>query len=483
MLRPVVIALIALGFTSTPAATEEPAKRPPWTTSRIKGSPEKPEPYRTTPAFPKLRFTLPSCVEEVPGTDRLLVTERDGKIFSFPQQADVAAADLALDLVDLLPPDAKPRKVSLWDAEFSPRFADEKYLFVCYVHPADEAHTRVSRFEVVQTAPLKLKAESELVLITWPDGGHNGGCLEFGIDGMLYISTGDGSGPNPPDGLTVGQTVDDLFGAVLRIDVSNPTPAKPYTVPVDNPFVSGPAGARPEIWSYGYRNPWKFGVDPKTGDMFAADNGWESWEIVHKITRGANGGWPIMEGRAALRGEVKPGPTPIVPPVKDHPHTEANSVIGGPIYRGSQLPQLDGAFVYGDYITGTIWALHPERDGAYRCDTLVDTDHRIVAFTQTTSGTLYVLDYDLTGQIYRLEPSGLEDTSATFPRKLSQTGLFASLNPILHPAQGVVDYSVRRSVGSTARPPNASSRYRATAESVLPRALTMRPSIPTERSS
>ncbi|MBN8626705.1 MAG: PQQ-dependent sugar dehydrogenase, partial [Planctomycetes bacterium] len=446
MLRPVVAALIAIAFNSQLVTAEEPTKRPPWTTSRIKGSPEKPEPYRTTPAFPKLRFTLPTCVEEVPGTDRLLVTERDGKIFSFPQRADVTAADLALDLVELLPQDAKPRKVSLWDAEFPPQFAEQKYLFVCYVHPADDAHTRVSRFRVTQSAPLQLDAASELVLITWPDGGHNGGCLEFGTDGMLYISTGDGSGPNPPDGLTVGQTVDDLLGAMLRIDVSNPTAEKPYGVPSDNPFVAGPAGASPEIWSYGYRNPWKFGVDPKTGDTFAADNGWESWEIVHKITRGANGGWPIMEGRAALRGEVKPGPTPIVPPVKDHPHTEANSVIGGPVYRGSQLKDLDGAFIYGDYITGTIWALHPERDGpqsngAYRCDTLVDTDHRIVAFTQTTAGTLYVLDYDLTGQLYRLEPSGLEDTSATFPRKLSETGLFTSLQP-LQTAPGVVPYEV-----------------------------------------
>ena len=229
-------------------------------------------------------------------------------------------------------------------------------------------------------------------MITWPSGGHNGGCLEFGVDGMLYISTGDGSGPNPPDGLTVGQTVDDLLGAILRVDVRAATKEKPYAVPSDNPFVTEPVGAKPEIWAYGLRNPWKFGIDPKSGDIFAADNGWESWEIVHEIVRGGNCGWPIMEGRAALRTEVKPGPTPIRPPVKDHPHTEANSVIGGPVYRGSQLPDLAGSFVYGDYITGTIWSVRKEPDGTTAHRTLVDTDLRIVAFTAMSDGDLYVLE-------------------------------------------------------------------------------------------
>ena len=124
-------------------------------------------------------------------------------------------------------------------------------------------------------------------------------------------------------------------------------------------------GARQEIWAYGLRNPWKFGIDPKTNDIFVADNGWESWEMVHRIVRGGNCGWPVMEGRVALAERSEARPTPIVPPVKDHPHTEANSVIGGPVYRGSKLPELTGSFVYGDYITGTIWAIRPDKDGAY----------------------------------------------------------------------------------------------------------------------
>jgi glucose/arabinose dehydrogenase len=401
-------------------AQEKPiTNRPPWATSRIQGSPEPPAPYRIVPAFPRLRFDKPTCIEEITETNRLLITERDGRIFTFPKTRDIAQPDLVLDLRELLPNNLAGQPVSLLDAEMHPKFSDNRYLFLCYVHPAEGGHTRLSRFTLTRDNAPKSVPASELVILTWPSGGHNAGCLEFGTDGFLYIATGDGSGPNPPDGRTTGQDVSDLLGAILRIDVDRPTVGQasslPYSIPADNPFVNQ-SGARPEIWAYGLRNPWKFGVDFQTGNIFAADNGWESWEMVHRIVRGGNCGWPVMEGRVALRSEVQPGPTPIIPPVKDHPHTEANSVIGGPVYRGNKLPDLAGAFVYGDYITGTIWAIRPDKDGAYSHTTLVDTDQRIVAFTQGSQGELFVLDYDFTGQIYELLPSGLRDTSASFPR-------------------------------------------------------------------
>ena len=170
-------------------------------------------------------------------------------------------------------------------------------------------------------------------------------------------------------------------------------------------------------------------------------NGWETWEMVHRIVRGGNCGWPVMEGRATLRSEVPVGPTPILPPVKDHPHTEANSVIGGPVYRGQRLPELDGSFIYGDYITGTIWALRADSEGMYSHTTLLDTDQRIIAFTTGSGGELYVLDYDFTGQIYQLVPSQEKDLSASFPRWLSETGLFTSLKT-LEPAAGVEPYDI-----------------------------------------
>lgn len=437
-----IIAILGwITLSTATAADKAPTPRPPWTKSRIKGAPEPPAPYRIVPAFPLIRFQKPTCIEEIPGANRLLVTEIGGKIFTFVNDSKASKPDLLVDLRELLPKELADKNLSLFDAELHPKFRENRYLFVCYVHPGQGGHSRVSRFTLTGDSPPKVVPGSEHVVITWPTGGHNAGCLEFGKDGFLYIATGDGSGPNPPDGLTSGQTVTDLLGAILRIDVDRSSPDRPYSIPSDNPFLKL-AGARPEIWAYGLRNPWKFGVDPESGNIFAADNGWESWEMVHKIVRGGNCGWPVMEGRAALRSEVPVGPTPIIPPVKDHPHTEANSVIGGPVYRGSKLPGLVGSFVYGDYITGTIWSITPDREEAYSNATLVDTDQRIIAFTQTAAGELFVLDYDFTGQIYELLPSQQKNRTAEFPRRLSETGLFDSLEK-LHPAPGVIPYSVR----------------------------------------
>jgi putative heme-binding domain-containing protein len=420
-----VFGLLA-AFSTIGRANAADGPRPAWTTSNLKGTPTPPAPYEIRPAFPNLKFTLPTSLSEIPG-GRMLITEIGGDIYTFPKKAKTSSRERLLQI-----PDAK-----IWHATVHPKFEKNGHLFVCY-SKAGTSH--VSRFKVEGTAADSTREE---VLLTWPAGGHNGGCLQFGTDGMLYISTGDGSGPNPPDSRTAAQDVSNLFGCVLRIDVDRkPGDGSPldYVIPSDNPFVDM-ENARPEIWAYGLRNPWKFGVDPKTGNIFAADNGWETWEMVHRIVRGGNCGWPIMEGRAVLRSEVKRGPTPIRPPVKDHHHSEANSVIGGPIYRGSKLPELDGTFIYGDYITGTIWGVKSDGEDSYTHTTLVDTDQRITAFAEGSAGELFVLDYDYTGQIYEIVPSTVPDSSAKFPRKLSDTGLFISTE-LMRPAPGVIPYEV-----------------------------------------
>ena len=414
--------------------------RPAWNTSRLQGTPEPPPAFRIASAFTNIRFEKPTSLSQLPNR-RLLVTEMSGKIFSFSQTPAAKQTHLVVDLTKLLPTKLVDQGVALFSATPHPNFARNRQIFACYVHPGQDGHTRVSRFTLDKAAAPRAVAGSERVIITWPSGGHNAGCLRFGKDGFLYIATGDGSGPNPPDGRTTGQDVSDLLGAILRIDVERSTAAQPYAVPADNPFVDQ-AGARPEIWAYGLRNPWKFGVDNQTGDIFVADNGWESWEMVHRIVRGGNCGWPIREGRAALRTEVTPGPTPIIPPIKDHPHSEANSVIGGPVYRGDKLKGVRGSFVYGDYITGTIWALTSDGGDRFSHRTLVDTHLRIVDFAEGSQGELYVLDYDYTGQIYELLPNDVPDRSADFPRKLSETGLFRSLANMV-PAAGVIPYKVQ----------------------------------------
>ncbi len=434
-LSPVFLLMMLLPFQLAMAAEPLSQARAPWTASQLRGTPTPPEPFRIAPAFPQLIFDHPTSLQEIPGTNRLLVAEIAGQVFTFSKDAATEKADLAMDFQNLA-----GGKVLLFSAALHPQFLKNRFVYFCLVHPEGGSHTRVSRFKLTHDATPVIDTTSETVIIKWPSGGHNAGCLRFGTDGLLHIATGDGSGPNPPDGLTTGQDVSDLLGAILRIDVDHPTAGENYSIPSDNPFVKTP-NARPEIFGYGLRNPWKFGIDSKTNEVFVADNGWETWEMIHLVGSGTNCGWPVMEGRARLRTEVALGPTPITPPIRDHHHSEANSVIGGPVYRGKKLPALDGQFIYGDYITGTIWSVGRTTDGSFVGRTLVDTDLRITDFMESTAGDMYVVDYDLTGQIYQLLPNEVVDLSASFPKLLSQTGVFKSLTP-LEPTDGVVGYDV-----------------------------------------
>ena len=422
---------------SLAAATDVIGQSPkPWTTSRIKGTPTPPPEFRIRRAFAGQSFDHPTSLLEIPVTGEILVTQMNGTILTFSKADDSADKHRVADLAKFA-----GGEIRLLSAALHPDFANNGNVFACLVHPEGGSHTRVSRFTTARNpaGKLVLDQRSEQVIIKWPSGGHNGGCLRFGPDGLLYISTGDGSGPNPPDGLTTGQDVTDLLGALLRIDVDRTSGETNYAIPAGNPFV-GSDGARPEIFAFGLRNPWKFNINFETGEVFVADNGWETWEMVHHVKAGQNCGWPVMEGRALLRSEVNVGPTPIVPPARDHHHSEANSVIGGPVYHGKKLSGLHGFFVYGDYITGTIWAVKPDDDGYVSRD-VVDTDLRIVDFTQGSKGELFVLDYDYTGGIYELIPNNVDDLSEQFPKRLSETGLFESVKE-LRPAVGVSAYDV-----------------------------------------
>lgn len=434
--------LTAVGVHSIAAAptTAEPQpppgieKRIPLTTSRILGSPEPPSPYVIERLFPKLAFSNAVDLAQLPGSDRLLVAELGGRIFSFPTTAGGAPTDLLADLKQEI-----SGMEQLYGFTFHPKFQENRFIYICYVLKSDLPDgSRVSRFTVSRTEPPKLELKSESILITWLSGGHNGGCLKFGPDGYLYISTGDGAGPNPPDPLKTGQDNSDLLSAILRIDVDRTDEARKYRIPSDNPFANLP-GTRPEIWSYGFRNPWRMSFDQRSGDLWAGDVGWELWELVFRIQRGGNYGWSIVEGPQSIHPDWPRGPTPILPPMKAHPHSEAASITGGFVYRGSRFKELAGAYVYGDWVTGKIWALRNDGDRVTSLRELVDTPLQIICFGEDPSDELFILDYNQ--GIYRLAPNPTPDTSAQFPRKLSETGLFDSVQHHL-PAPGVIPFLI-----------------------------------------
>ena len=409
-------------------------KRTLWTTSRLTGSLEPPPPYRIEHRFPKLQFKNPVVLTNAPGMERLFVVEVEGRIYSFPNNNDCSQADLCLDAKESL-----PGTDQVYGLTFHPRFAENGLCYVCYRVGTDKPDgTRVSQFHVSTTQPPRIEVLSEKILITWLSGGHNGGCLAFGPDGYLYISSGDGGPAFPPDPLKSGQDISNLLSAVMRIDVDHTDGNRPYAVPSDNPFVAQ-HGARGEIWAYGFRNPWKMSFDPATGDLWVGDVGWELWEMVYRVERGANYGWSLVEGPQPVHRERERGPSPIVPPTALHSHTEARSITGGNVYRGARLPKLVGAYVYGDYVTGKIWAMHGGTAAAAPRE-LLDTSLPIVCFGVDNEQELYVVSYD--GTIHWLAENSRATANTSFPKTLSETGLFESVRDH-RVADGVVPYSIR----------------------------------------
>jgi uncharacterized repeat protein (TIGR03806 family) len=421
--------------TATPPKTFDLEKRIPWTGSRLQGSPDPLPPYTTQVAFPKLKFDEPLNFATTPGSDRFFIAERHGKVFSFVNRPDTAEKDLLLDV----------GKVT-YGLALHPKFQENGYLYVVNctdTPPPDPVGTRVVRYQVPR-GQSKADPASETIILTWPSGGHNGGCLRFGPDGMLYISTGDGSGI--ADELKSGQDLSDLLGSILRIDVDHPDAGLKYGIPKDNPFV-GKENARPEIYAYGIRQMWKFGFD-KAGTLWAGEIGQDLWEMIHIVVPGGNYGWSIQEGSHPFRPERKRGPSAIIPPIVEHPHVDFRSITGGFIYDGKRLPELRGTYIYGDYDTGKIWGFKYDKATKKVSEhrELADGVLRIVEWGQDATGEMYFLDH-IGGQIHQLIKAPEKAATADFPRKLSETGLFASTKD-LTPAPGLLPYSVNSQLWS-----------------------------------
>lgn len=413
-------------------------KREIWTTSRVKGSPEPPPPYRMVKAFSKMKFTEPLELTPVPGKKAWIVAERGGKILTFDNDASASEARTALDV-----------KHTIYGAVLHPKFQENGYIYLSEVPDGNKETpdgTRVVRYTVADRAKMIADPTTARIIFTWPNGGHNGGCLRFGPDGFLYISTGDGSGI--ADGLESGQNLSMVLGKLLRIDVDHEGNGKPYTIPTDNPFV-GTKDARGEIWAYGIRQSWKFSFDTATGNLWAGEVGQDLWEMVNLVEKGGNYGWSVQEGDHPFRPERKKGPTPILKPIIEHTHTEFRSLTGGFIYHGKRLPQLKGAYIYGDFDTGRVWMLRYDANANRVTEhkELAKSTLRIVAWGQDADGEVYAVNF-VDGGIYRLSPVPANDTSAAaFPSRLSETGVFADTKA-LTPAKGLIPYSVNAELWS-----------------------------------
>ena len=392
----------------------------PWTRSTVVSSPDPALPFTVAKAFPKLKVVQPLAVFEEPGTDDCLVLQHLGswsgpsQVLRFKNTLDAEASDLLLKLDYLV-----------YGMTLHPDFIHNGYIYLLANGPSASTHKqdRILRYAVDRNAPRHIDIKSEQLILEWPSDGHNGGDLAFGPDGYLYHASGDGTSDSDRDDR--GQNTHFLTSKMIRIDVEHPQADKAYTVPKDNPWINNP-DFPPEAWAYGFRNPWRIAFDRKNGNLWVGQNGQDQFEQVYLVHKGENYGWSRFEGSHPFQPLRKAALTPITFPIVEHPHSEMRSLTGGVVYRGKKYPELDGAFIYGDWSTGRIWGVKSD-DSIHASwhKELARTTLQISGFRETEGGDILILDQG-GAAIYKLVPNATQSSPSTFPHRLSQTGLFIS---------------------------------------------------------
>ncbi|MFW9942953.1 MAG: PQQ-dependent sugar dehydrogenase [Candidatus Thorarchaeota archaeon] len=351
--------------------------------------------YNIQTAFPNLTFSKPVGIYDPgDGSNRLFVVEQDGLIKVFENDGNVSDYGIFLDLSSDITTGGERGLLGL---SFHPDYDINGYFFVYYTEEVT-GDSIISRFKVdSMNAYLANKSsEVEILKVVQPYANHNGGQIQFGPDGYLYIALGDGGSSGDPDGH--GQNRTTLLGSILRIDVDS---ILPYTIPNDNPFFGNVNGWAEEIYAFGFRNPWRFSFDPVTDFLWAADVGQSSREEIDIVTNGSNYGWSTREG--TLDYNLGTNVTIIVDPIYEYNHALGISITGGYVYRGASLTGLVGKYIYGDYGSGRIWALEYTGGIVANNTLLIDTGLLIPSFGVDANNELYMCAFD--GKIYKLTES------------------------------------------------------------------------------
>jgi glucose/arabinose dehydrogenase len=350
-------------------------------------------------AFQGITFTRPLDLQNAgDSSGRLFIVEQSGRISIIDPSSLETSAVLFLDISDRV--DDSSNEMGLLGLAFHPDFENNGSFFVNYT---DGNNTVISRFTLSSDNPDSADAASEEILLTFqqPYPNHNGGQLVFGPDdGYLYIATGDGGSGGDPHGN--GQNLGTLLGKILRIDVDSQDPGLNYTIPHDNPFTGNTEDYREEIYAYGLRNPWRFSFDSPTNRMWTADVGQDTMEEIDIIEKGGNYGWNIMEGSLCYNPRSGCDSAGLELPIYEYEHSLGESITGGYVYRGENLPLLKGAYIYADYISGTIWGIWYEEGTDISNFTLSETGLNISSFGIDENNELYLTAFD--GKIYRLVP-------------------------------------------------------------------------------
>ena len=357
------------------------------------------------PVFQELSKTNIVYMEPAPGIpNKLFLAVKTGEIVIIDTATTSVPETEFLDISEKV--NSTGNEEGLLGFTFDNHYMDNRFFYV-YYSASKPRRSVISRFTAETDNLLKAIPGSEKILleVEQPYSNHNGGHLQFGLDGFLYIGLGDGGSAGDP--LNNGQDLSTLLGSILRINVHTENTQTRYTVPMDNPFANNVEGFRGEIWAYGLRNPWKFSFDTNSGTLWAADVGQNKYEEINLIVRGGNYGWNEMEGSSCYNNfwEISQNEDCLkeefVEPIFTYPHDAGNcSVTGGYIYRGSQIEYLRGLYIYADFCSGRIWALEHDSKGNAVNTLLIDSNLAISSFAKDSKNELYVISYD--GAIYRM---------------------------------------------------------------------------------
>jgi len=356
------------------------------------------------PVFPGVSFSGLIKLLQAPGdSSRWFAVEQRGMVWVFENDASVASATLFIDITARV--DSGPNEAGLLGMAFHPDWEmNGNYeVFLSYTRNNGSLESVVSRFYSLDNgATLDNGIEEVIMTVLQPFGNHNGGNIEFGPDGYLYAGWGDGGSAGDPQ--ENGQNTATLLGTMTRVDVNGGTP---YAIPGDNPFsanancTQGVGGAAcPEIFAWGLRNPWRWSFDSTTGSLWAGDVGQGAIEEVDVVELGNNYGWRCREGTAAYDNSGN-CPTGLVDPVTEYDHGVGQSITGGYVYRGSAIPDLQGSYVFGDFVSGRIWALPATSSAGSAADQLLNTNLSISSFATGNDNELYVLDF-ASGSIHQV---------------------------------------------------------------------------------
>ncbi len=398
--------------------------------------------------FTGLTFTMPVALLQAPNdSSRWYVVQQNGIVQQFSGTSPTSAStfiDVSAQSSEVL----GGSEAGLLGMAFHPNYPTDGRVFLAYTHGENPLVLRVSSFTSSDGgATLNPASEAILLTIDKPFDNHNGGNLGFGPDGYLYFGTGDGGGGGDPTGdRGNGQRLTTMLGKMLRIDVNG---AAPYAIPPTNPYAGNalcPAAGRdsgecPEIYAYGFRNPWRWSFDRTNGDLWLGDVGQSDTEEIDVVTPGGNYGWRCREGTHDFNTSGTPGcsTATLIDPIAQYDHTLGSAVTGGYVYRGSENTSLQGRYLFGDFGTGRIWAWIAESAPQPREPTqLLDTEFRIASFGQGNDGELYVVDYG--GTLQRINFTSVAGVD-TAPRQLSQTGCVSSTDA-KQPAPGLIPYTL-----------------------------------------